>query len=298
MKNALLYFYDIRVDDLKVDKDYYFFMNNQKVILYDVSIYSKEEINYVYNLDLFILNYFPVHKIIKNKFDEVVTKIDNKDYVLLVCKNYTGIINFDDVIYFMKRSFSYFSSGKFDIISLWINKDNYLLDEVRSSVIKYDLIKESFDYYLFLGELSISIYNIFLNENIDNYVSICHKRIDYQDKFNFYNPFNITFDINARDISEYLKDIFYSNLYSIDTISSYINYYFSLHLPYFYYLYFFVRMIYPTYYFDEVIRIYNKENNNVDKIRVIIDKHEEYEFILKFIWSKLNEMGVNIDFPL
>ena len=83
--------------------------------------------------------------------------------------------------------------------------------QVRELGLDKKVIQESFSYYLGLAENAISyVNNTTLKYNsFNSKVTLSHRRIFYPNfKINFLNPLSFIFDLEVRDIAEYLKAMF------------------------------------------------------------------------------------------
>ena len=133
MKNALVFFYNIYVPDLKkINNDYYFFYqnNNYGVFLYDRSI---NEIQEIYDLNLEMLNYqIPVYQIKTTKDNNIFITYEGNYYILMQLPNiHNRIITFDDILIFNFASQkSYKMLDKSNWSNSWSNKIDYIITKV------------------------------------------------------------------------------------------------------------------------------------------------------------------------
>ena len=134
-----------------------------------------------------------------------------------------------------------------------------------------------------MTEIGISLLTNF--ENSAN-LSISHRRINKDSTvFDLYNPFNFIVDYKIRDICEYFKYSFVNGKVIFDDIMEYIT---MSNLTSGEIYLFFVRMLFPSFYFDyyeEIMDKYFHENiineNSLDNIeKIAID----YEKLLKKIY--------------
>ena len=66
------------------------------------------------------------------------------------------------------------------------------------------------DYYISLAEIAISYFNTLseiYNENTLTFTLSHHIVTSPVDKYMFYNPSNMCFDLSVRDIAEYIKEL-------------------------------------------------------------------------------------------
>jgi len=294
MKNIINYYYNLKIVDMKQsDGVISFDIENNKYVFIP---YRREldSISVIYQLNQMLLaRKIPVHQIILNIQGQILTYINGEYYVLMKLFIYEGSFKISDVLLLngieieMKKNFLNRNTwGK-----LWSEKNDYLEYQVSQLGKKYPLIRNSFSYYIGLSEMCISLCNEIDTSNLKLYLS--HNRIkkDYS-FYELYNPFNIVLDFKIRDASEYFKSCFF---YKEEDIKNEINYFLSHNsLLYEEWILFFIRMLYPSYYFDCYEEIINDkiEENNLLKI---ISKNEEYEKILLLIYNRLR--GFN-NFPI
>lgn len=176
-------------------------------------------------------------------------------------------------------------------IELWSDKNDYLEYQISQIGKKYPLIRESFSYYLGLAETCIALYNEINTSNLPLYLS--HDRIKKEYTFyELYNPFNMVLDFKVRDVAEYFKSSFFGDKENIlDELLNFISY---NRLLYEEWVLFFIRMLYPSYYFDCYEEIIN-ERLPEDKLKKIIEKNQEFEMVLLQIYRRLRNFP---DFPI
>ena len=288
MKNALNYFYNLNSFDIhQVDGIYKFNINDN---LYCFLEYTRDirEIKEIYNLSLELLHKgVYCHQIIPNKNGEFITYVNQKPYVLLqVYIDMDKKISLEDIEFFSNSTslFEYneiLKRNNWNV--LWESKIDYFEYQMSQLGKKYHLIRDSFNYYIGLVENGISLFN---SIKIDyKYYSVQHRRIKYNDTlFDLYNPLNFVIDLKIRDISEYFKEqfIYYDNVFN--DIKEYLI---RNNLSTYECLMFFIRMLYPSFYFDlyeEIIEERKQEKNLLN----IIDKTNNYQLLLKNIYLFLN----------
>ena len=295
MKNAINYYYNIYVSDLiNKDKKYQFYLNNEEYhfIPYDRPF---EDIVPLYKLNQEMLrNNILTHEIILNNNKEIVTFVNNIPYILLkYCgyKNEKVFIN--DIKYYQNFTTNINSDKELlrtDWVNMWCDKIDYYEYQISELGKKYPILLDSLSYYIGLGENAISFYinNKNKYQDAQNLV-VSHKRIKIDDgSKEFYNPLNFIVDNRMRDITEYIKNSFFSDNLNNYEINLYLQ---NSNLNSAEYVELFSRLLFPTYYFD----IYDEIiNNNLpeEKIIDIIQKNDEYELFLKdmytFITNKKN----------
>lgn len=287
MKNAIKYYYNFEPTDIHfINNNYFFSIANQYYVLYAYN-QDEKEIQKTYDLQkkLFEHNIY-THQIILNKEQQIVTIIDGKRYILM--KMYDQMnkkVNEEMIVIFNEKTSYIFTENKNQSSwkNLWEQKIDYFEFQVNQFGKKFIKIRESFSYFVGMTEIGISL---LANFNHNARLSISHKRINkYSTTFDLYNPFNFIIDYKVRDICEYFKysfikgDVTYDNIIKYIAISNLTSD--EIYL-------FFVRMLFPSFYFDyyeEIMDKYFRENvidesllNNIDKIAI------NYEKLLKKIY--------------
>ena len=293
MKDLLNYYYYLYPDKIeKLQNNYYFEFKNHFFGFYLFNG-NLMDIKDIYNLNNYMLfNNYKINKIILNKEFNVLTKKDNNYYVLIELIIYDkNKINLNNILNFNKLKLGINILNRTNWIYLWENKiDNieYILSHIKN---KYRMLYNSSFYYIGLTENAIS-YLKYLEISNTN-IGICHKRIQISNNLiDFYNPLNLIIDYKVRDLAEYYKSIFFNK--NIDTLDI-INSIKLINMSEVDYIYFYVRMLYPSYFFDIFDKVLNDKINE-NSILLITKKQEEYEYLLYEIWkllkSKINIIGI------
>ncbi|MBP3461839.1 MAG: hypothetical protein J6K21_05480 [Bacilli bacterium] len=287
MKNVINYYYNLNPEEIRqVNKMYKFKINNDFYTLMEIENDIKK-INEIYEISVELnIRGIYTHTIITNLQNSIITYINNNTYVLL--KTYSKMneeINLKNVIEFSNITTNIVKNDSLkrdNWYQLWINKIDYFEYQINQIGKKYKLIRESFSYYAGILETGISL---LVNTKLTNItLSICHNRIRKNDTlFDLYNPFNFIIDSKVRDAAEYFKEQFKYN----DPYESIIKYLEYNNLTDDEIILFYIRMLYPSFYFDlyEEIISSSKEEKEIKKI---IDKAEEYELLLKKLYIYIN----------
>jgi len=289
LKNAINYFYNIIIDDIHQNKKmYYFDYLNSKyaLVVYEGDIVLLEEI---YNLHIEALKRgVYVHQIILNKDGRVATLINGVPYVLMRLTYENRKISFDDLLPFFNCYYE--GDGKLNRNnweSLWSAKIDYLEYEINQLGMKHSEIRDTFSYFVGLGETSIQLTNI-----VNNHVSkegkvlaiksISHDRIKHDDTlFELYNPLNLVIDYRIRDVAEYLKHCYFEGMNIENQLTQFFTY---TKLTNDEYLLFLARMIYPTYYFDLYEDIINGSKSG-DELKKITNRVNDYQNLIQSIYN-------------
>ena len=285
MKNTIDYYYNIRINELiKTEKDYYFYLNNNE---YHLIQYNRplEDINALYKLNINMLNRnIIVHQIILNKDNIPITIINNIPFVLIKINKYGNKIYLSDINYIQNYSLNIQYEKELlrdNWVKLWCDKIDYYEYQISQLGKEYPILCDSLSYYIGLGENAIS-YIVNNINSLNKILTVSHKRIKIDDgSFELYNPLNFIIDNRIRDLSEYIKNSFFSNQFDINELRTYLNY---NNLSKDEYIYLYARLLFPTYYFDIYDEIINTKSNE-DSIVKIISKACEYEQFLFNIYN-------------
>ena len=278
MEEFIRYFYKLSIDKInKKDNKYLIESNKKKYQLIDY----KSDPNILYkNYINFKNNGVCCHDIIINKDKNILSIYDNKNYLLLK-ENIDSVenISLDEII---NSNLIINYNQEISLKSRWEQKNDYYESIIDNISLENEYILESFDYYLGLSELSISLLNYVNFNNVKYYAQ--HNRLKYNETIeDFYNPINMLIDTRARDIALYIKSNFFNNNIDSEQVKNILN---KLNFNNDEIILLVCRLIYPDYYFDILDEIIN-ENMNNDKIKECINKNTSYEAFLKKIYNYL-----------
>ena len=281
MIELLRYYYYIIIDRISYKNNNYYFKYQNNYFCFYKYKRNLDEINEIYNLNNYMLfNNIKVNKIILNNKQEILTFYENNYYCLVLLNTFDNTcIDINKVIEFNNFKTNLNLLRRNNWYYLWTNKIDNIEYSINHLRIKYKLIYNSIYYYIGLAENAIS-YLKFVNLENDN-LSICHKRVLYNTTLDsFYNPLNLIIDYRIRDLAEYIKSCFFKNRMDIIEI---INYLKRIRLSNSDYIYFYIRMLFPSYYFDLYDDILN--NNKEEKSILSITKmQDDYEYLLYSIY--------------
>lgn len=289
MKNVLSYYYNLNPTDIhQINKMYKFKENNNFYALIEITD-SINSINDIYNVSIELNNRgIYTHQIILNIQGSIVTQINNNNYVLLkIYNDLDKTIELDDIIKFSNITSNIVTNKNLrrdNWYELWTNKIDYFEYQISQIGKRFPLIRESFSYFVGIVETGISL---LANNNIkDISLCICLDRIKKNNNlFDLYNPFNFIIDMKVRNTSEYFKEMFiYEDPYF--KIIDYINYgnLSDDELKLFY-----IRMFYPSFYFDTYEKIINGDIEEIE-INKIVDKAYDYQLLLKKLYIYINNI--------
>ncbi len=275
MKNTIQFYYGIYAEDIVKIKDglYSFYIDYDKYFFALINRPLKD-IEEIYELTLNRPNY---HRIIPNKFSSITTLDNGKHYVLIKMMGPENIeIDIIDLIKNMtplKRENSELNRTNWG--ELWENKVDYLEYQISELSTTHRIIRSSFSYYVGLAENAITYFNM-LNPKETNTV-FAHKRLKYPLMTkDLYNPLYLVLDYKVRDIASYFKAKFFNEDNPIKEVSILADKNVLSSLEY---NLLFCRLLYPSYYFDKLERIF--EHDEEDDILIkYIDKVRDYEKFL------------------
>lgn len=287
MKNAINYYYNLNPIEIRqTNKMYKFKIDNNYYTLIEVEDDIKK-INEIYDIAKKLnMRGIYTHDIILNLQNNIITYINNNTYLLL--KTYNEMneeITLENIIQFSNVTKNIIDKSDLkrnNWYELWINKIDYFEYQVNQLGKKFPLIRESFSYYAGMLETGISL---LINTNLINInTCICHNRIKKNNTlFDLYNPFNFIVDSRIRDAAEYFKEQFKYK----DPYSDIINYLEYNNLEADEIVLFYIRMFYPSFYFDLYEDIMSNKQEEKE-LKKILDKTEEYETLLKRLYIYIN----------
>ena len=207
MKNAINYYYSLYPDDIYQTENGYYFILNQTRYFFTKYLGDTKEIQKIYDMHMHLLSQnFYVHPIILNNQNQILTYISNEPYILMITIYYENKININDIIAF-SNSIAYTTKPN-NWGNLWSQKNDYLEYQISMLGTDHPLIRESFSYYIGLGETAIQLVNSL--EKTNDSLVYAHRRLGINDRqYDLYNPLNLTIDFKVRDMAEYLKSRFF-----------------------------------------------------------------------------------------
>ena len=296
MKETIKYYYNIDIDDLKEQDGKYFFKYQNQDFFF---VYFNRNIEELNDILICVNNMkekgIDVHNIIINRNGQYLTKINNFDYILMSVNNYNEEYDIFDMINIANKLTLNYNTSKLyrnNWSNLWTQKMDYFEYQIRELGINKTVIKDSFSYYLGLAENAISyVNNTNLKYNALNNakITLAHRRIFYPNyKLNFLNPLAFIFDLEVRDIAEYLKAIFFASDNAEEVIEE-LKYYLQIKtLSIYEYHMLYARLLYPSYYFDLYENIMNNDTSE-ESLVSIIKRNKEYELFLKNAYLEISK---------
>ncbi|MCI8497939.1 MAG: hypothetical protein HFG33_00860 [Bacilli bacterium] len=257
-----------------IDYDKYYFVKIERPL---------EDIKEIFELTKQNNNYC---KFVFNKYQSITTDYLGTLYVLIKMNCPENIeINIQDIIsrvdIFTKKD-SILNRTNWS--ELWANKVDYLEYQVSELSTTHKIVRKSFSYYVGLAENAIEYFNLLDTKNLDTIIS--HKRIKFPfTNKNFNNPLDIVLDYRPRDIASYFKTKFFEEGSPIEEVKFLARK--NVLSPLEYNL-LFCRLLYPSYYFDDLSSVLEKGEDD-DILLKYISKTKEYETFLNDVYQILKE---------
>lgn len=285
MRNLISYYYQLEPIDIHQSNSYYTFeIKEDKYCLEEVPPIAMEDV-YSFMLELWERGIY-THQIIKTVTNEYFVFFNQKRYALLkYTVNQKEKITFPLLQEFQRQiqniPFSKSKQNK-NWAELWSEKIDYFEYQMSQFGVKYPIIRESFSYYVGLAEVGIALFNSYFNADEEKILS--HKRIKWDSTlYDLYNPFNLILDFKARDSSEYFKSLYIQEGDIFPQIRDYLR---SPALSNYNRMLFFIRMTFPSFYFDKFEAIMESQGSD-EELKEIIDRSKDYDILLKEIYNEL-----------
>ncbi len=295
MKETIKYYYDIDVNDLEEsDGKYHFKFQNRDFFF----VFYNRNLEELDDILLCVQNMkekgIAVNDLVLNRNDSFLTKVNDYDYILMAVSNYSETYDIFDIANVASKLCLNNKNSKIyrnNWGNLWMQKIDYFEYQIRELGLNKPVIKDSFSYYVGLAENAISYVN---NINykyriLDAPIVLSHRRVFYPNyKLNFMNPLSFIFDLEVRDIAEYLKAMFFA-IEDIDEVLEDLKCYLKIrNLSIYEANMFYARLMYPSYYFDIYEEVMNKDRNEEDLVD-IIKKCSSYEMFLKEAYLEISK---------
>lgn len=294
MKEIINYYYNFDCLEIEENKNYTSFSylgDNYYFVFFNR---DKEELNDIISIcDELKIKGFRVHSIILNRFNSYITNVGNINYLLLKLNSIpTENVNFMDVCYnlnLLKLNKVNSKLYRNNWGELWSKKIDYFEYQIKELGKDKLVVLDSFSYYIGLAENAISYVNKInkvINISDSDLITLSHRRIFFPNiNLNYYNPLSFIFDLEIRDIAEYLKGGFFSGEDSLLDLQTFLK---TKNLTSYSYHMLYARLLYPSYYFDIYEQIMN---NNLDEKELlkIISKVNDYELFLKNAYIEISK---------
>lgn len=294
MKEIINYYYNFYVEEVDEQEKYSSFKYYGDEFYFAFFNRSEEELADIIEICQELKQKgIRVHDIIQNRENKLLTKVGDNYYILLKLNvNKNEKINFIETIEIInKLKLNNYNSKLYrnNWSELWNKKVDYFEYQIKEIGKEKTVILDSFGYYIGLAENAISYVNK-INKVIgisdkDNIV-LCHRRVFFPNTtLNYFNPLSFIFDLEIRDIAEYLKIEFFNNEDSFLDLKTYLK--IKKLTPYSYHM-LYARLLYPSYYFDIYENIMNNSEDE-NKLIKIINKVNDYEEFLRKSYFEISK---------
>ena len=286
MKNILEFYYNLSLEEeiLNRNGNYYFVINNNSFV-FRPFYGNNNSIDDIYKLNNYLSNFSYIDKIILNKFNSPITKVKDILYVLILLKgnNNINLSIISNLASIDIPSFKSLERNNWEV--LWGNLIDYYEMQIGQNEKKYPLIRESFDYFVEMGENAISYLVNTKKEVKPNFYD--KKVLSHNNLYNsLFDPLNIILDHKARDLAEYIKLSFFNNNQNI--FKELDEYFYYNHYSFYGMRILFARIIYPSFYFKLYDEILSKKKEEKE-LNSIIKRIDEYELYLSNIYLYLRK---------
>lgn len=286
MKNILEFYYNLSLEEeiLNRNGNYYFVINNNSFV-FRPFYGNNNSIDDIYKLNNYLSNFSYIDKIILNKFNSPITKVKDILYVLISLKgnNNINLSIISNLASIDIPSFKSLERNNWEV--LWGNLIDYYEMQIGQNEKKYPLIRESFDYFVGMGENAISYLVNTKKEVKPNFYD--KKVLSHNNLYNsLFDPLNIILDHKARDLAEYIKLSFFNNNQNI--FKELDEYFYYNHYSFYGMRILFARIIYPSFYFKLYDEILSKKKEEKE-LNSIIKRIDEYELYLSNIYLYLRK---------
>ena len=298
MKETIMYYYNIDVDVLEEnDGKYHFKYQNRDYffVFYNRNLEELDDIiTCVFNMkEKGIL----VNDIIMNINGSFLTSINGFNYILMSVVNPKEEFDIFDIVNIASKLHLNNNTSKLyrnNWGTLWMQKIDYFEYQIRELALNKPVVKDSFSYYIGLAENAISYVNNINARfpNVSSAVVLAHRRVFYPNyKLNFFNPLSFIFDLEVRDVAEYLKAMFFAIDTEYEVLEDLKSYLSIRGLSVYEASMLYARLLYPSYYFDIYEEVMNKERDEEDLVRVI-KKVDLYEDFLKKAYLEITKYAM------
>ena len=297
MKDTISFYYNIDIDTLEEkDGKYHFKYQNRDFFFVFFNRNLEELEDLLACISEMQKKGIDVHGILINKDNSILTKINEYNYILFSVNNCSETYDIFDIIDMNnKLTLNNYNSKLYrnNWENLWMQKVDYFEYQIRELGLDKQVIKNSFSYYIGLAENAISyVHNVKLKYPSQGTTVLSHRRIFYPNyKLNYLNPLSFIFDLEVRDIAEYLKAMFFSEDDESEILEELKSFLKIKRLTIYEYNMLYARLLYPSYYFDIYEEIMNKERSEEDLLK-IISKNENFEEFLKKAYLEITKYAI------
>lgn len=295
MKETIMYYYNIDIDNIEESEGKYHFKFQNRDFFF---VFYNRNLDELDDIFLCIQNMrekgIAVNDLILNRNNSFLTKVNDYNYLLMAVSNYSETYDIFDIVSVASKLRLNNKNSKIyrnNWGNLWMQKIDYFEYQIRELGLDKPVIKDSFSYYVGLAENAISYVNntSFKYQVLDAPIVLSHRRVFYPNyKLNFMNPLSFIFDLEVRDVAEYLKAMFFGTEDTEEVLEDLKCYLKIRNLSVYEASMFFARLLYPSYYFDVYEEVMNKDRNEEDLVD-IIKKCNSYEDFLKEAYLEISK---------
>ena len=297
MKDTISFYYNIDIDTLEEKDGKYHFKYQNRDFFFVFFNRNLEELEDLLDcISEMQKKGIDIHGILINKDNSILTKINEYNYILFSVNNCSETYDIFDIIDMNnKLTLNNYNSKLYrnNWENLWMQKVDYFEYQIRELGLDKQVIKNSFSYYIGLAENAISyVHNVKLKYPSQGTIVLSHRRIFYPNyKLNYLNPLSFIFDLEVRDIAEYLKAMFFSDDDESEVLEELKSFLKIKRLTIYEYNMFYARLLYPSYYFDIYEEVMNKERSEEDLLK-IISKNKNFEEFLKKAYLEITKYAI------
>lgn len=297
MKDTISFYYNIDIDTLEEKDGKYHFKYQNRDFFFVFFNRNLEELEDLLDcISEMQKKGIDIHGILINKDNSILTKINEYNYILFSVNNCSETYDIFDIIDMNnKLTLNNYNSKLYrnNWENLWMQKVDYFEYQIRELGLDKQVIKNSFSYYIGLAENAISyVHNVKLKYPSQGTIVLSHRRIFYPNyKLNYLNPLSFIFDLEVRDIAEYLKAMFFSEDDESEVLEELKSFLKIKRLTIYEYNMFYARLLYPSYYFDIYEEVMNKERSEEDLLK-IISKNKNFEEFLKKAYLEITKYAI------
>ncbi len=297
MKDTISFYYNIDIDTLEEKDGKYHFKYQNRDFFFVFFNRNLEELEDLLDcISEMQKKGIDVHGILINKDNSILTKINEYNYILFSVNNCSETYDIFDIIDMNnKLTLNNYNSKLYrnNWENLWMQKVDYFEYQIRELGLDKQVIKNSFSYYIGLAENAISyVHNVKLKYPSQGTIVLSHRRIFYPNyKLNYLNPLSFIFDLEVRDIAEYLKAMFFSEDDESEVLEELKSFLKIKRLTIYEYNMLYARLLYPSYYFDIYEEVMNKERSEEDLLK-IISKNKNFEEFLKKAYLEITKYAI------
>lgn len=285
MKNAIRYYYNMMVEEIRnINGIYHFTYEGRNYVVIPVE-QEEERLKQLYELQIKLYQRgIYVHQILLNNNRNLLTAINNTNYIVMLIIYEKRPISLNDILYFNNQTV-FLEENKIlkrdNWGKLWSEKIDYFEYQISQFGKKFPLIRSSFSYVVGMAETGIQFY-----QGLPPKKRFCltHRRIHAADTtFELYNPLELVLDSRVRDSSEFFKSEFFCGKNNLEELKNYLVKerltVEECHLL-------FARMFFITPYFDLYEQIVDGKKEE-EQIKKIINRLNDYELYLKEFYHYL-----------